>query len=530
MRRDLIIGIDAGTSVLKAVAFSISGHQLAVRSAPNAYVSGKAGRAEQNMARTWTEVATAIRTLLQDLPDLRHRVAAVGVTGQGDGLWLIDEAGAPVQPAWLWLDSRSSALADEIRRSDAGKLAYQRTGTALTGCKQSMQLAWLKAHDPTMLARATTALHCKDWLYFNLTGERATDPSEATYTYGDYRRRSYDEEVIAALGLGAQRALLPPIVDGAIQTHGLSHKASEAIGLDAGTPVALGYIDVVCTALGAGLYDRDAEVGCSIIGSTGAHMRLARTAQSVRLNAESTGETMAMPIEGAFLQMQSTMAASLNLDWFVDLARGILASAGVAKSRSDILSVFDASVMTADTAGLLYHPYISDAGERGPFVNSKARAQFTGLSKKHGFAELLRAVFEGVALAARDCYTAMGPIPKEIRVTGGASRSAPLRTILGAALDARIVTSAREETGAAGAAMIAAVGVGAQSSIDACVDQWVRPLLQPGDPPDRALAARYDRLFPAFQRIRKAMPPSWNALAKDFAGERPTRRRRSEAI
>ena len=530
MSRDVIIGIDAGTSVLKAVAFSLSGQQLAVRSTPNVFVSGQGGRAEQNMARTWTDAATAIRALLQDVPELRHRVAAIGVTGQGDGLWLIDEGGAPVQPAWLWLDSRSSALADEIRRSDAGRRAYQGTGTALTGCKQSMQLAWLKAHDPTTLARATTAFHCKDWLYFNLTGERATDPSEATYTFGDYRRRSYDDGVIAALGLDAQRALLPPIIDGAITTHGLSPKASAVTGLDAGTPVALGYIDVVCTALGAGLYDRDADVGCSIIGSTGAHMRLARGADNVRLNPESTGETMPMPIEGAFLQMQSSMAASLNVDWLVDLARGVLSSAGVAKSRSDILAGFDASVMGADTAGLLYHPYISEAGERGPFVNARAKAQFTGLSAKHGFAELLRAVFEGVALAARDCYAAMGPIPKEIRVTGGASRSAPLKTILGAALDARIVASAREETGAAGAAMIAALGVGAQSSIDACVDQWVRPLLRPGDPPNRALAARYDRLFPTFQRIRKAMPPSWNALAKDKTDDRPTRRGKSEAI
>ena len=530
MLRDVIIGIDAGTSVLKAVAFSLSGRQLAVRSTPNVFVSGKAGQVEQNMAQTWSDMALAMRALCQDLPDLRHRVAAVGVTGQGDGLWLIDESGAPVQPAWLWLDSRSSALAGEVRGGEAGKLAYQGTGTALTGCKQSMQLAWLKAHDPATLARATTAFHCKDWLYFKLTGERATDPSEATYTFGDYRRRSYDDGVIAALGLGAQRALFPPIIDGAVKTHGLSPEAAAATGLDAGTPVALGYIDVVCTALGAGLYDRDADVGCSILGSTGAHMRLARNADGVHLNAERTGETMAMPVQGAFLQMQSTMACSLNVDWLLDFALGILASAGVAKSRSDILAGFDAPAMAADTAGLLYHPYISSAGERGPFVDAKARAQFTGLSAKHGFPELLRAVFEGVALAARDCYAAMGPIPREIRVTGGASRSSPLKTILAAALDARIVTSDREETGAAGAAMIAAVGVGARSSIDACVDEWVRPLLRPGGAPDPALAARYDQLFPIFQQIRKAMPPSWHALAGDRAEDRPARRKKPEPL
>ena len=113
--------------------------------------------------------------------------------------------------------------------------------------------------------------------------------------------------------------------------------------------------------------------------------------------------------------------------------------------------------------------------------------------------------------------SAMGPIPQDIRLTGGAARSALLKTILGAALHARIVTSAREEAGAAGAAMIAAVGVGVQPSMDACVDQWVRPHLKPGDAPDATLAARYDRLFPAFQRVRKGMAPSWSALAGNQA-------------
>ena len=145
-------------------------------------------------------------------------------------------------------------------------------------------------------------------------------------------------------------------------------------------------------------------------------------------------------------------------------------------------------------------------------MNAAARAQFHGLSTRHDFLDLTRAVYEGLAFAARDCYAAMGSIPPEIRVTGGAARSKALRAILGAALNTKVRTSTREEAGAAGAAMTAAVSIGVFPDMERCIERWVTPLLGDAPEPDAALAARYDRLFPAYVAARKASAPVWDAL------------------
>src|SRR5688572_13795125 len=296
MTGDIIIGIDAGTSVIKSVAFSAKGEQLAVTAIANSYTTLKNGGVEQDMARTWKDAAQTLRELADKIDNLNNRVIAIAVTGQGDGLWLIDKEGEPVAPAWLWLDSRSASIAEEFTRAQAYPAHYERTGTGVNACQQNVQLAWLKRHAPELLARAQSAHHCKDWLYFKLTGERVSDPSEANFTFGSYRTRSYAPDILDALDATEAKRLLPTIVDGTEQSHGLSLDAAAATGLAAGTPVVLGFVDVVCTGLGGGLFDREGRVGCSIAGSTGMHMRLAPSPEAVKLNPDRTGYTMAFPV------------------------------------------------------------------------------------------------------------------------------------------------------------------------------------------------------------------------------------------
>jgi erythritol kinase len=136
------------------------------------------------------------------------------------------------------------------------------------------------------------------------------------------------------------------------------------------------------------------------------------------------------------------------------------------------------------------------------------------LSTGTTFAGLFRAVYEGLAFAARDCYSAMGDIPEEIRVTGGAARSTTLLNILASMLNARVRTVMREETGAAGAAMIAAMSLGLHSSLAACADAWVTPTLDRPIEADEKLSQLYSALFPVYRSIREAMPPVWAALAQ----------------
>lgn len=512
MKNGVLIGVDAGTSVIKSVAFTVTGEQIAAAAVPNHYQTFPDGGAEQDMARTWADTALTLKQLAEKIPDLASRLVAISVTGQGDGMWLIDKAGKPVAPAWLWLDARAAAITESFAAGPHYPAHYRRTGTGVNACQMSMQLVWMTRNRPDLLARATTAFHCKDWLYFKLTGDRRTDPSEANFTFGQYESRRYAPDVLDVLGASDAKSLLPEMVEGTQIAGGLTSEAAALTGLKAGTPVTLGYVDVLCTGLGGGLYDPKGETGCTIVGSTGMHMKIAPSARHVKLNEELSGYTMCFPVPGMYAQIQSNMASTLNIDWLLDLGRDVLTSQGLERSRGDLLKGLDERIFQAKPAMAMYHPYISQAGERGPIMEPAARAMFTGLELGMGFAEMMRAVFEGLCFASRDCYSAMGDIPQEIRVTGGAARSKALRVILASVLNARIRAVQREEAGAAGAAMIAAVQQKLYPDMDACAAEWVTPLLGDSTQPEPSLIRLYDGAFGIYKETRERMRPVWRSM------------------
>ncbi|WP_416384399.1 FGGY-family carbohydrate kinase [Roseibium aggregatum] len=510
---DILIGIDSGTSVVKAVAFDLSGTQIAVASVTNAYDTGAGGAATQCMSRTWQDCVTALKQLGNLVEGLSGRTVAIGVTAQGDGTWLVGRDNAPVGDAWLWLDARAAPTVSRLEGNALNRARFEATGTGLNTCQQGAQLAHMDRFDPASLDRAEVALHCKDWLYLNLTGVRATDPSEASFTFGNFRTRQYNDVAIEALGLRHRRHLLPEIVEGTETTHGLSDAAAQATGLRVGTPVSLGYVDMVMTALGAGVYTGEADAACSTIGSTGVHMH-AKPAEEVHLNAEGTGYVIALPVPGIVTQVQTNMAATLNLDWVLNIAADVMRGMGQDVSHRDLVSHIEGWLAAGKPGAILYHPYISEAGERGPFVNANARAGFTGLSAANGYADLVRAVAEGLGMAARDCYAAMGALPSELRLTGGAARSPALRQILAAAVNAPVRVSARDEAGAAGAAMMAAVATGVYPDMRSCISEWVTPLLGQAEAPDPGLVRSYETIFPVFAGLRRDLAGTWDLLAK----------------
>jgi erythritol kinase (D-erythritol 1-phosphate-forming) len=514
MNDGVIIGIDAGTSVLKSVAFTLAGEQIAMAAIPNSYVTLPNLGVEQDMARTWRDAAATLKELVAKIPNLANRLVAIAVTGQGDGTWLIDKQGEPVGPAFLWLDARAASIAEEFVSSKNYAAHYARTGSGVNACQTSTHLVWLKRNAPELLSQATSSFHCKDWLYFNLTGVRCTDPSEANFTLGNFKTRQYQTDMLDQLGASEAKHLLPPIVDGATESHPLSAHVAEQIGLKSGTPVVLGYVDVVCTGIGGGLYDRQGKVGCTIVGSTGMHMRMVPNAADVKLNNEMSGYTMTFPEPGTQVQIQSNMASTLNIDWLLDVGLDVLRSQGVDRTRADLLKGLDETILKAKPASSFYHPYISQAGERGPFLDPNARAMLTGLELGSSYASLMRSVYEGLCFAARDCYATMGEIPSEIRITGGAAKSEALRQILASVLKANVKVVLRGEAGAAGVAMLAATQQKIYSSLSVCVDQWVTPLIGQATLPNAELAKTYDEAFAIYQETRQAMRPMWRKTAE----------------
>ncbi|THF49300.1 FGGY-family carbohydrate kinase [Allorhizobium terrae] len=512
-RGDIIIGIDAGTSVMKAVAFTLNGEQLAVSSIRNHYVMGHDGSATQSLSKTWADCQSALRALGDRVPQLAERTAAIAVTGQGDGTWLVGKNNQPVGDAWLWLDARAAPTVERLSLQESDRPRFEATGTGLNTCQQGSQMAHMDATTPNLLDEAEVALHCKDWLYLNLTGVRATDPSEASFTFGNFRTRRYDSVVLDALGLDHRRHLLPEILEGTQATHPLTEASAKACGLKPGTPVCLGYVDMVMTALGAGVRSGGHNAACSTIGSTGVHMQ-AKAVADVQLNAARTGYVIALPLPDLVTQVQSNMGSTINLDWLLQLAADLMGENGDVVDYTALIPRIDAWFAKSQPGTLIYHPYISEAGERGPFVNAHARAGFTGLNSRHRFPDMVRSVVEGLALATRDCYAAMGAFPKELRLSGGAARSKALRQTLAAAVGAPIRVSRRDETGAAGAAMMAAVAIGAYGSMDDCIQDWVTPYLGTAETVDRGEARRFDLLAASYSEIRHALEPVWNHMAQ----------------
>jgi erythritol kinase (D-erythritol 1-phosphate-forming) len=155
MKPDILIGIDADTSVVKSVAFAINTGQLAVAAIPNDYVTLPDGGAEQDMTRTWADVASTLKRLAEMIPDLADRLIAMSVTVQGDGMWLIDREGEPVGPAMIWLDSRAASIVEDYVNTERYNSHYARAGAGLTVVQMSAKLAWTKHNRPDVLAKAT---------------------------------------------------------------------------------------------------------------------------------------------------------------------------------------------------------------------------------------------------------------------------------------------------------------------------------------------------------------------------------------
>ena len=384
----------------------------------------------------------------------------------------------------------------------------------------SGQLAWMKRHQPERIARATTAFHCKDWLYFNLTGQRVTDPAEANFTFGNYRTRRYEPSILAAMGIGDCERLLPQIVDGASTWHALSVDAAKATGLPQGLPVVLGYLDVVCAGLGSGLYEPAGGVGVSILGSTGMHMRFIATPDDVRLNTSRSGYTMCLPIPGASASMQSNMAATLNIDWLLDVAREAAALAG-AQTNRDGASEGHGRAGPRGGARLRDLPSLYPRGWRARAVRRPQRARaILGAVHANDFcghdARGLRGPrLRGAGLLSRQRRApARGTARRRRRAFAGR-----IRKILASTLGASVRTVKREETGAAGAAMTAAVSLGVYRDMAQCAEAWVTPSLGEATEPDPALSALYAQLYQVYRGRARADACGLGGPVENQAGD-----------
>jgi erythritol kinase len=265
----ILLCLDSGTTAVKSAAFDRHGRILATAEVSNLALRRDGSRVEQDMHETRANAFAVLKECVAQLAGAP--VAGLIVTGQGDGLWPVDEAGVPVGPAITWLDGRARGLASELGEAGRFNPIEAVTGSRPTAASQSLHLLWLQQHEPERLKRIAFALRCKEWLFCALTGEIAGEPSAALPVWGDWRSGKMSRVVQEALGLERGVELLPPFERVGACRAFLSEAAAVETGLANGLPVLLGPGDVQATLIGLGLGSRPGVTRASIFGTSAIH-------------------------------------------------------------------------------------------------------------------------------------------------------------------------------------------------------------------------------------------------------------------
>lgn len=483
----VFVGLDIGTSGVKAILVSETGEVLAHANTPLELWTPQPGWAEQHPDDWWAATIVSIKRVLAERPGAR--VQAVGISGQMHSSVFLDRAGAVIRPALLWCDGRTTDQCGEITRLAGGEASLREwvRNPALEGFTLPKVL-WLREHEPEAYRRLATVFLAKDFIRFRLTGRLATEPSDAAGTLMfDPARMQWSEDLLRAVGV--PMTLLPD-VGGSSEVLGTVHAAAAAsTGLPIGTPVVGGGADNACGAAGVGaVTPGDAVASWGTSGTV-----LAVTAEPL-VDPGLRVHTFCHVVSGTWYLMGVVLSAGGAFSWYRErFARDLGEGGDVSGMLND-----EAASIPIGADGVTFLPYLQ--GERTPHRDAAARGAFLGLSLSHSRAHLTRAVLEGIAFALRDSVAILqelGLSPRQVLLTGGGAKSPFIRGLQADVFGLPVCTVDREEGPAYGAALLAAVGAGAFPSLaDATRATMHRAPLQQ---PDQAAHGAYDAPYARYR-------------------------------
>ena len=469
-----LVGLDVGTTGVKALALSPDGDVLARAEESYGLSTPHPGWAEQDPEDWWRAAERALAAL-------GGEPAAIGLSGQMHGLVVLDDRDRVLRPAILWNDQRTEAECVEIEERVGLARLIQLTGNrALTGFT-APKLLWLRRHEPTTYAQVAHVLLPKDYVRLRLTGEHAIDVADASGTLlFDVARRRWSQEMLEALELDPAwlpRALESPEVSG------------ETV---AGIPVAAGAGDQAAAALGVGV-DRPGPVSV-VLGTSGV---VFAALPAFAADPQARVHAFCHAVPGGWHAMGVMLSAAGSLRWLRDVL-------GPPGGYDELTAA--AEEWPAGTEGLTFLPYLS--GERTPHADPHARAAFAGLTLRHDRGALVRAVLEGVAYGLRDSLELLrelGVDPRDGRVSGGGARSELWLRILASVLGLPIRRTTTDEGSGYGAALLGGVAAGVFRDVHEAVATCVR-LLDPVDPDPQWVDA-YEHGYRRFQLLYPALRP-----------------------
>ncbi len=457
MTGPLFIGLDAGTSLIKAAIFDLSGRQFHEAWSRTRIARPHPGWSELDPDEAWQAALGVLKRLVDESGVDSPEIAGIGLTGAMVGAWVVDEAGNALRPGITWEDSRTQALIDERLAADPGLMSriFASSGSMMQqGCTLPL-LEWLVRNEPQVLARARHVMSYKDFLRMKLTGLAATDRSEASVVPGSARERTRSDAMIALFDLEAVAHLLPQVRDSETFMGGLLPAVAQATGLPAGLPVTIGAGDVAATIIGVGGFATGEAT--ALLGTT---CMVGVCHDHPVFEPADVGLLFSLPGDRWYRAMVN-VAGTLNLDWaFAALAPDIAA-------RPDRFEMMTAMIgeVPPGADGLVYLPYLSESGIIAPVVDQRARAQFYGLSPRHQRPALFRAVLEGVAFAMCDLFDALEYSGERVLMSGGGAQNPTWVQMIADASGLEVHVPDGTQFGARGAALLAATAAGHFASV-----------------------------------------------------------------
>jgi len=501
-----LLGIDVGTSGTKTALFGIDGKLIAAHTEDYPLYQPNNGWAEQDPNDWWRATVEGIRAVLAKAGGAE--IKGIGLSGQMHGLVMLDRNGESLRHSIIWCDQRTEAEAKDMDSILGPKRIIEITANATMTSFTAAKILWVKKNEPEIYEKCTNILLPKDYIRYKLTGEFATEVSDASgMQLMDVPKRDWSSEMCEKLGIDMK--LLAKMYESQDVTGVTSTECAELTGLASGIPVVGGAGDNPAAAVGTGVVVQGKAF--TTIGSSAV---VYAVSDDVRIDIDGRVHALCASVPGKWTVMSCTQAAGLSIQWLrnnicMDEIRE--AEAAGIDSYDLMDKLVEAVPIGADR--LLFLPYLM--GERSPHPDADARGVFFGLSGVHGRANLIRAVREGVAFSQLECvevFREMGVPVDDMMLTGGGAKSPVWRQMLADLYGCPVSIPASSEGAALGAAILAGVGTGVYSSLpEACAQ-----LIGKGETvmPDENRGKEYAPYFELYKQLYRSLKVDFKTLGK----------------
>lgn len=502
------LGVDIGTSGTKTLLIDGTGAVIASASSGYPLSTPKPLWAEQNPEDWWNATVLTIKSVLEKSGVSAPEIAGIGLSGQMHGAVFLDSDNRVLRPSILWCDQRTGAECEWITKQiGADRVAELISNPVLTGFTAG-KIVWVRNNEPEVYAKTRKVLLPKDYIRLKLTGEYATEVSDASGTaLFDVRNRRWSDEMLAGAEIPAD--WMPPVYESPEISGRVSREAAALTGLTAGTPVVGGGGDQAAGAVGNGVVEEG--IISSAVGTSGVVFAFAD--QPV-VDPKLRVHTFCHAVPGKWHVMGVMLSAGGSLRWY----RDTFAESESAIARETGRDVYDllceeAAGVEPGCEGLIFLPYLT--GERTPYPDPNARGAFIGATLRHEKKHFVTAVLEGVAYGLRDSFEILRQMDvpiREVRASGGGARSAVWRRIQAEVIGCEHVTINVDEGPAFGAALLASVGTGFHASVPEACRATIWPV--GSEVPSAERTARYDQFYQVYRSLYPALKDQFAAITK----------------